>query len=61
MQPLCFDLLEALHDSGHESLVLTVLEQLDSFDLKTCELVSRLWQRLVRRLWDHHEFREAIQ
>ena len=31
----------------------------DSLDLKTCELVCRLWQRLVRRLWDHHEFRRV--
>ena len=54
-----FDILEELHDCGHESLVLSVLELLDSLDLKTCELVSRLWQRFVRRLWDHHEFRRV--
>ena len=41
-----FDLLAELQECGHESLVLTVLELLDSLDLKACERVSRLWQRL---------------
>ena len=59
MQHRRFDILGELLDCGHESLVLTVLELLDSLDLKACELVSRLWQRTVRRLWDHHEFRRV--
>jgi hypothetical protein len=54
-----FDVLLELSDHGLEYVVLSVLEQLDSLDLKTCELVSKGWQRLVRSLWDHHEFKRV--
>ena len=41
MNILRFDILRDLHESGLESVVLDVLELLDSLDLKTCELVCR--------------------
>ena len=34
----CFDLLVELQECGHESLVLTVLELLDSLDLKVSNI-----------------------
>lgn len=52
---LRFDIITNLFNNGFESVVLTILEQLNVIDLKCCLLVSKSWYRILERHWDHHE------
>ncbi len=49
------DVVSLLASRGHFSLVLSIFEQLDGFDLKQAQLVSKTWRDFVLELWRHHE------